>query len=52
MLIAFGVKEFAIVNKIFTCLNVLVILFVVITGLTVADIHNWQWTEKEIAEYM
>lgn len=50
MLIAFGVKEFAIVNKIFTCLNVLVILFVVITGLTVADIHNWQWTEEEIIE--
>jgi len=50
-LIAFGVKEFAFVNKIFTVLNVFVILFVVIAGYTKADIHNWSWTEEEIKEY-
>jgi len=52
LLIAFGVKEFALVNKIFTCLNVCVILFVVILGYTTADLHNWQWTPEEIQEYM
>ena len=50
-LIAFGVKEFATVNKIFTVLNVFVILFVIIAGLTVADIHNWYWTPEEIYNY-
>uniref|UniRef100_F7A6E1 Cationic amino acid transporter C-terminal domain-containing protein n=1 Tax=Ciona intestinalis TaxID=7719 RepID=F7A6E1_CIOIN len=43
-LIAFGVKEFAMVNKIFTVLNIGVILFVVIAGMTKADFHNWAWT--------
>ncbi|CAK8685536.1 unnamed protein product [Clavelina lepadiformis] len=48
-LIAFGVKEFATVNKIFTVLNIGVILFVIIAGLTKADVHNWAWTPEEIA---
>jgi len=47
-LIAFGVKEFATVNKIFTVLNVFVIIFVIIAGLTKADLHNWGWTPEEI----
>uniref|UniRef100_H2ZMS3 Cationic amino acid transporter C-terminal domain-containing protein n=1 Tax=Ciona savignyi TaxID=51511 RepID=H2ZMS3_CIOSA len=50
-LIAFGVKEFALVNKVFTVLNIGVILFVVIAGLTQADIHNWNWTTDEIHDY-
>ncbi|XP_002129428.2 high affinity cationic amino acid transporter 1-like [Ciona intestinalis] len=51
-LIAFGVKEFAMVNKIFTVLNIGVILFVVIAGMTQADLHNWAWTFEEIQEYV
>lgn len=47
-LIAFGVKEFATVNKIFTVLNIGVICFVVIAGLTQADLHNWNLTPEEI----
>ena len=50
-LIAFGVKEFATVNKIFTVLNVFVIIFVIIAGLTKADFHNWSWSPEEIYNY-
>ena len=41
-------REFAFVNKVFTVLNIVVILFVVIAGLTKADLHNWALTPEDI----
>ncbi|NXH44127.1 CTR3 protein, partial [Dicaeum eximium] len=47
VLLAFGVSESALVNKIFTAVNLLVLLFVIIAGLINADIKNWQLTEED-----
>ncbi|XP_019941475.2 high affinity cationic amino acid transporter 1 isoform X1 [Paralichthys olivaceus] len=47
-LLAFGVKESAMVNKVFTCINVLVLLFMVISGLVKGTMKNWQLDPDEI----
>ncbi|KAF3840787.1 hypothetical protein F7725_006649 [Dissostichus mawsoni] len=47
-LLAFGVKESAIVNKVFTCINVLVLMFMVISGLVKGSMKNWQLDPEEI----
>ncbi|KAK0154939.1 Cationic amino acid transporter 2 [Merluccius polli] len=47
-ILAFGAKESAIVNKIFTALNMLVLLFVIISGFIKGDIKNWYTSEESI----
>uniref|UniRef100_A0A8C5A6A2 Zgc:175280 n=1 Tax=Gadus morhua TaxID=8049 RepID=A0A8C5A6A2_GADMO len=47
-ILAFGAKESAIVNKIFTALNILVLLFVIISGFIKGDIDNWYTSEESI----
>ncbi|KAM9846283.1 LOW QUALITY PROTEIN: high affinity cationic amino acid transporter 1 [Aulostomus maculatus] len=49
-LLAFGVKESAMVNKIFTCINVLVLLFMVVSGLVKGTLKNWQIDPEEILQ--
>lgn len=44
-------KESAIVNKIFTAINMVVLVFVIIAGFIKGDIGNWQITEVEIWNY-
>uniref|UniRef100_A0A672T211 Solute carrier family 7 member 1 n=1 Tax=Sinocyclocheilus grahami TaxID=75366 RepID=A0A672T211_SINGR len=47
-LLAFGVKESAMINKVFTCINVLVLIFVVVSGLIKGTLKNWSLDPKEI----
>ncbi|XP_041948786.1 cationic amino acid transporter 2 family protein [Alosa sapidissima] len=47
-ILAFGAKESATVNKIFTAINVLVLIFVVISGFIKGDLSNWQLTPEFI----
>ncbi|XP_057888807.1 cationic amino acid transporter 3 isoform X2 [Melospiza georgiana] len=46
VLLSFGVSESALVNKIFTAVNLLVLGFVVIAGFIKGDIKNWQLSEE------
>ncbi|XP_069001768.1 cationic amino acid transporter 2 [Embiotoca jacksoni] len=41
--LAFGAKESAIINKVFTVLNVMVLLFVISTGFIKGDINNCKY---------
>lgn len=47
-ILAFGVKESAIVNKVFTAVNILVLLFVIISGFIKGDINNWYLGEDSL----
>ncbi|XP_067903563.1 high affinity cationic amino acid transporter 1-like isoform X2 [Heterodontus francisci] len=51
-LLAFGVSESALVNKIFTAINLMVLCFVIITGFVKGDIKNWQLTESDYDDYI
>ena len=44
----YGVQEVALVNKIFTFVNIGVIIFVSIAGLIKADLANWRLTPDEV----
>ncbi|XP_031713728.1 cationic amino acid transporter 2 [Anarrhichthys ocellatus] len=46
--LAFGVKESTTINKIFTVINILVLVFVAIAGFIKGDISNWQISEEAL----
>ncbi|XP_071402068.1 solute carrier family 7, member 3 [Centroberyx affinis] len=50
-LLAFGVSESALVNKIFTGINLVVLGFVIISGFVKGDSANWNLTMEDYVEY-
>ncbi|XP_067130420.1 high affinity cationic amino acid transporter 1-like [Centruroides vittatus] len=48
VLLSFGVKESSKLNNVFTIVNLLVVVYVVICGSFKADIHNWELPKSEI----
>uniref|UniRef100_A0A8C2WXM4 Solute carrier family 7 member 3a n=1 Tax=Cyclopterus lumpus TaxID=8103 RepID=A0A8C2WXM4_CYCLU len=51
-LLAFGVNESALVNKIFTGINLVVLGFVIISGFVKGDTANWNLTEEDYHRFI
>ena len=47
-LLAYGVQEVAFINKVFTMVNIGVIIFVTIAGFVKADYNNWSLTPEQV----
>ncbi|XP_028277196.1 solute carrier family 7, member 3 [Parambassis ranga] len=50
-LLAFGVSESALVNKIFTGINLVVLGFIIISGFVKGDTTNWNLTEQNYIDF-
>ncbi|XP_068455449.1 cationic amino acid transporter 2-like [Clinocottus analis] len=46
--LAYGVKESAVINTVFTAVNVLVLVFIVIAGFIKGDLSNWRISQETI----
>ncbi|KAF7206227.1 solute carrier family 7, member 3 [Nothobranchius furzeri] len=51
-LLAFGVSESALVNKIFTGINLVVLGFVIISGFVKGDTNNWKLTNDDYQQFV
>lgn len=51
-LLAFGVSESALVNKIFTGINLVVLGFVIISGFVKGNTNNWNLTEEDYFSFI
>ncbi|KAG7229912.1 hypothetical protein INR49_009630, partial [Caranx melampygus] len=48
VILAYGVKEFAVLNIVFTAVNVAVLVFIIISGFIKGDINNWHISREAI----
>ncbi|CAM9958864.1 unnamed protein product [Rangifer tarandus platyrhynchus] len=46
-LLVLGVHESALVSKVFTSLNLLVLSFIILSGFIKGDLHNWKLTNQD-----
>ena len=46
-LLALGASESALVTKVFTVVNLLVLGFVIVSGFIKGNLHNWKLTEED-----
>lgn len=46
-LLALGASESALVTKVFTAANLLVLVFIIVSGFIKGDLHNWKLTEED-----
>ena len=51
MLLVIGIKESAVLNNVFTFVNLSVIAIVVVVGLTKINGHNWNLSVDEVAQF-
>ena len=48
VMLAIGVKESTRFNSLFTGVNLLVVIFVIVYGALKVDFHNWYLTKEEV----
>jgi hypothetical protein len=48
VILIFGVKESAMMNRAFVCLNGLILIFIVIAGSTKANFENWSLSTPNV----
>lgn len=48
VILAYGVKESAVLNVVFTAVNVAVLVFIIISGFIKGDINNWHISQEAI----
>ncbi|KAB0347241.1 hypothetical protein FD754_012098 [Muntiacus muntjak] len=46
-LLVLRARESALVNRVFTGINILVLSFIIVSGFIKGDLHNWQLTEQD-----
>ena len=46
-MLALGARESALVDKVSTGINLLVLSFIILSGFIKGDLHNWQLTEQD-----
>ncbi|KPM10467.1 Large neutral amino acid transporter-like protein 2 [Sarcoptes scabiei] len=50
IMLIIGVRESTRFNSLFTCINLLVVMFVIIAGLFHVDFHNWNLSKSEVPD--
>ncbi|XP_062422668.1 cationic amino acid transporter 2-like isoform X2 [Pungitius pungitius] len=48
--LAHGVKESAVINTVFTAINVMVLIFIIIAGFIKGDLNNWRSSREAILD--